>query len=379
MYEMIDRYVRYLIDHSTPRQTAWNMELIREGRTGTWNYIDGCMLNALIALGDISGDDKLFAFAESVLDAYVQEDGSILTLKTELHRLDDINEGRALFPAWQRTGKEKYRRATETLKAMLDAQPRTDEGSYWHKQIYTQQVWLDGIYMAQPFMALFEREFGNQDYSDILKQVRIVRKRMRDEKTGLYYHGYDSSKSMYWADKETGISRSFWLRSIGWFSIALADLIEIIPEKAVQHEIGAILRDLMASIAVYADPETEMYYQVVDQGSREGNYLESSGSSMVAYAMMKGARFGILDVEFAEKGKKTFDGIIRTCLKAEGENIGLTNICLVSGLGDSNGKPRDGSYEYYISEPVVCNDAKGVAPFVLCYSEIRQMLSGEVS
>ena len=168
-------------------------------------------------------------------------------------------------------------------------------------------------------MALFEREFGNQDYSDILKQVRIVRKRMRDEKTGLYYHGYDSSKSMYWADKETGLSRSFWLRSIGWFSIALADLIEIIPEKAVQHEIGAILRDLMASIAVYADPETEMYYQVVDQGSREGNYLESSGSSMVAYAMMKGARLGILDVEFAEKGKKTFDGIIRTCLKAEGE------------------------------------------------------------
>jgi unsaturated rhamnogalacturonyl hydrolase len=233
--------------------------------------------------------------------------------------------------------------------------------------------------MAQPFEALYQETFGNGDVSDILKQVRTVQEKMRDPGTGLYYHGYDASRKAFWANPETGLSRCVWLRALGWFFMALADLSEILPDGAERDEIAGIFRSLAESVARYADPETGLYWQVVDQGSREGNYLESSGSSMVAYAMMKGARLGILDVEFAEKGKKTFDGIIRTCLKAEGENIGLTNICLVSGLGDSNGKPRDGSYEYYISEPVVCNDAKGVAPFVLCYSEIRQMLSGEVS
>ena len=373
MYEMIDRYIRSLIADSTPDRTAWNMELIRQGRSGSWNYIDGCMLTALMTLGELTGNNSYCEFAERVVDHYVREDGSIDTLKPELHRLDDVNEGRVLFPAYRRTGKEKYRRAADCLIRMLQEQPRTAEGNYWHKDVYVQQVWLDGIYMAQPFRALYEKEFGKRDYSDIIAQVRNVRRHMRDAKTGLYYHGYDSSRSAYWADPETGLSSSFWLRAIGWFSIALADLIEIIDEEPIRQEIATMLRELMEAIAVYADPETGMYYQVVDQGAREGNYLESSGSAMIAYAMLKGARLGALDPACRELGRKTFDGLVNTCLTVDGEKLGLTNICLVAGLGDMGGKRRDGSYGYYISEPVVSNDAKGVAPFVLCYSEIKRL------
>jgi unsaturated rhamnogalacturonyl hydrolase len=195
---------------------------------------------------------------------------------------------------------------------------------------------------------------------------------MRDPKTGLYYHGYDASRKAFWANPETGLSRCFWLRAIGWFSVALADLCEWLPEDGGREEIAGIFRQLMADLRPWADPATGLYWQVVDQGGREGNYLESSGSSMVAYAMMKGARLGVLPESFRELGRKTFDGLVRTRLTFDGEHMGLSGICLMAGLGDSNGKPRNGTYEYYISEPVVQDDAKGIAPLVLCYSEVKR-------
>ncbi len=370
MYENIDAYVASLVNRSTPDKTAWNMELIRSGEPTRWNYIDGCMLTALQSLGEITGNDRYLDFVVQVMDYFVDEDGTIRRFKIDAHELDSINEGRVLFAAYQRTGKEKYRKAIQFLHDYLKEQPRTAEGSYWHKKVYVNQVWLDGIYMAMPFQAMYERAFGTPDYSDILHQIRIVRERMRDPVTGLYYHGYDSSRSIYWADSVTGLSKSFWLRAIGWFSIALADLLEIIREPDVRDELSEIFRDLMESISVYADPESGMYYQVVDQGGREGNYLECSGSSMIAYSMLKGVRLGILDSSFRSLAEKTFNGIIRCCMVAENGEIRLKNICLVAGLGDMHGRPRDGTFEYYISEPVVENDAKGVAPFVLCYSEI---------
>ena len=370
MYEQIDGYIRRLVRESSPERTAWNMERVRQGKPTCWNYIDGCMLSALLTLGDITGDPLYGEFVETFVDAFVGEDGTIRTYDPSKYNLDDINEGRVLFPLYAKTGNEKYRLAADALAAQLKTQPRTREGNYWHKLIYPDQVWLDGIYMAQPFRALYEKHFGDRDYSDIVNQIETVRRRMFDPQKGLYYHGYDGEKSIFWADPVTGCSQNVWLRAMGWFATALADLLEIVDDPDSLNRLGRIFVELMEGVARYADPDTGMYCQVVDQPGREGNYPETSGSSMIAYAMLKGARLGWLEDRFGRMGKKTFDGIIRRYLKAEGEDVELGGICLVAGLGPADNRRRDGSYEYYISEPVVKNDAKGVAPFVMCYTEV---------
>ena len=262
------------------------------------------------------------------------------------------------------------------LHRTLEQQPRTSEGSFWHKKIYPNQVWLDGIYMAQPFEALYQSSFGDSDYSDILKQIRIVRERMRDPATGLYRHGYDASRKVFWADPETGLSQCVWLRALGWFFMALADLTEILPSGAERDEIADIFRELAESVARYADPETGLYWQVVDRGGQPGNYLETSGRAMLAYAMLKGARLGVLPEEYAAKGRRTFDGIVKKYLSFDAEGrIRLGGICLVAGLGPEDNRRRDGSFAYYVSEPVVENDAKGVAPLLLCYTEVRRLVA----
>ena len=227
--------------------------------------------------------------------------------------------------------------------------------------------------MAQPFCALYEKYLGAGDYRDILSQIEKVHEHMRDPETGLYYHGYDASRTAFWADPETGRSKNFWLRSIGWFAVAMADLCEILPEGAEKERLCAIFRELMEAADRWSDPETGLYWQVVDQGGREGNYLETSGSSMLAYAMLKGARLGVLGKEYTAKGQKTFRGIVDRYLSFTDGELNLGGICLVAGLGPESNRRRDGSYEYYISEPVVQNDAKGVAPFLLCYTEIKRL------
>ncbi len=368
----IDSYVLQLMAESSPQRTAWNMEKIRLGIAPNWNYIDGCMMTALLALHDITGDKRYQDFVYSYISDFVSEDGSIRTFREEKHTLDDINEGRALIPLWKTFGEEKFRRAADLLRRALNNQPRTPEGSWWHKEIYPDQVWLDGIYMAQPFAAAYEQTFGTGDYSDILKQTDTVYRRMRDPVTGLYYHGYDASRKAFWCDPETGLSQSFWLRAIGWFSVALADLLEILPAGS-RGNLEEIFSRLMKDLLPFSDPETGMYYQVVDHPEAEGNYLESSGSAMIAYAMLKGARLGVLPEEFRLHGRKTFNGIVSRCLSLENGEFHLNHICLVAGLGPESDRRRDGTLAYYLSEPVVQDDAKGVAPFLLCYTEIKRL------
>lgn len=368
MYEKIDAYLNRLIAESSPQRTVWNVERLRQGKPANWNYIDGCMMTALLAMAEITGNDRYFQFVEGYISSFVADDGTIRTYSQEKYNLDDINEGRVLLPLYRATGKEKYLLAARNLKRQLEHQPRTCEGNFWHKLIYPNQVWLDGIYMAQVFYALYQQETGGS-VDDTLRQIETVRKRMYDPETGLYYHGYDASKKAFWANPETGCSQSFWLRSIGWFSVALADLMEIVPNQRLRE----IFRELMAGAARWMDEETGMYYQVPDQPGRPGNYLETSGSSMLAYAMLKGARLGVLDKEYAAKGAKTFSGIVEHKLSFTGNSLNLGGICLVAGLGPEDNRRRDGSFEYYISEPVVENDAKGVAPFLLCYTEMRRL------
>ena len=374
MYEKIDRYIDKLLDGSTPDAPLWNIESIRQGKKPSWNYIDGCMITALLCASEITGETKYADFAEKFIDYYVFDDGSIRGYSKEKFNLDDVNEGKVLFELYEKTGKEKYKKAIFLLESQLEEQPRTNTGNFWHKLIYPNQIWLDGLYMGQVFSTLFKKYFGNKDYSDVVNQFKNVRKLMFDENKKLYYHGCDCSKTAFWADKETGRSKSFWLRAIGWFCISLIDNIDYIDDEGAKAELVKIFAEAIDGISQYADSETGMYYQVVDQGGREGNYLETSGSSMIAYAMMKGARLGVIDKKYAEMGRKTFDGICKKYLSISDDgDLNLGGICLVAGLGPEDNKRRDGTFEYYISEPVVENDAKGVAPFVLCYTEVKRM------
>ena len=377
MYEKIDRYIDKLLDGSTPDAPLWNIESIRQGKKPSWNYIDGCMITALLCASEITGETKYADFAEKFIDYYVFDDGSIRGYSKEKFNLDDVNEGKVLFELYEKTGKEKYKKAIFLLESQLEEQPRTNTGNFWHKLIYPNQIWLDGLYMGQVFSTLFKKYFGNKDYSDVVNQFKNVRKLMFDENKKLYYHGCDCSKTAFWADKETGRSKSFWLRAIGWFTISLIDNIDYIDDENAKAELAKIFAETIDGISQYADAETGMYYQVVDQGGREGNYLETSGSSMIAYAMMKGARLGVIDKKYAEMGRKTFDGICKKYLSiSENGDLNLGGICLVAGLGPEDNKRRNGTFEYYISEPVVENDAKGVAPFVLCYTEVKRMEKG---
>ena len=367
----IERYLHRIMEESAPDRPLWNIEKIKEGKINGWNYIDGCMMIALLNMHKITGDKKYYDFAENFLDYYVFEDGSIRGFKEEEYNLDNICEGRVLFDVYAMSGKEKYRKAMETLYGQILRQPRTYEGNFWHKAIYPNQVWLDGLYMAQVFYSRYTTEMeGGKNYPDILNQFRTVRAKMFDPETGLYRHGYDASKTAFWAG-EDGCSKNPWLRSLGWFSAALIDVTAEVKDcPAFTAEMTGIARELAENLLPYIDAETGMLWQVPNQVGREGNYPETSGSAMVAYFYLKGARLGILDKSYAPIGAKIFRSICDRYLTETDGKLNLGGICLVAGLGPENNRRRDGTYEYYISEPIVENDAKGLAPFLMCYTEL---------
>ena len=369
----IEAYVERLLSESTPDKPLWNIENIKEGKINGWNYIDGCMMIALLNMHKITGQSRYYEFAENFLDYYVFEDGSLRGFNEEEYNLDNICEGRVLFDVYAQSHKEKYRKAIETLYGQILRQPRTHEGNFWHKAIYPNQVWLDGLYMAQVFYARYTTEMeGGKNYDDIRRQFRTVREKMFDPATGLYRHGYDASKTAFWAG-EDGCSLNPWLRSLGWFSAALIDVTtEVKDDPEFIAEMTGIAKELAQNLLPYIDEESGMLWQVPNQVGREGNYPETSGSSMVAYFYLKGARLGILDASYAEVGAKIFQAICDRYLTETDGMLNLGGICLVAGLGPENNRRRDGTYEYYISEPIVENDAKGLAPFLMCYTELLQ-------
>lgn len=376
MYENIEKYIDKLMT-SAPDMPLWNIESIKQGKKPAWNYIDGCMTTSLLEMYKTTGDKKYLDFVISFVSYYVHEDGSILGYEPTKYSTDDVCESRILFDLYHITGKEKYLKAIDLTFSQVKNHPRTKEGNFIHKAIYHDQIWLDGLFMMQPFYTRYQSEFGKKDYSDIVKQFSNVRALMYDEKAGLYYHGYDSSRTLFWADKNTGLSKNFWLRSIGWFLVGLADVYSYIEEDYVEDRI--VIKDIFAQavegIMRYQDEKTKMFYQVPNFPGREGNYIETSGSAMVSYALLKGSRLGMLSGDYAQKGAEIFNGIVENKMSAENGDLNLKDICLVAGLGPENNTRRDGSYEYYISEPIVENDAKGVGPFIMAYTEMKKLSS----
>ena len=370
--QLLDEYIDYLMAHSDAEHPAWNLEMIRSGKSNKWNYIDGCMITGILELYEITGEARFLDFADRFLSGFVEENGHIRTYDPEEYSLDNVNPGKNLFLLYDLTGKEKYRKATERVRSQLSTMPRTPEGNFWHKLIYPNQVWLDGIYMALPFYMEYEKRFDAQkDCQDICQQIANVETRMRDPETGLYYHGYDASRKMYWADPNTGCSPNFWLRAEGWFILGLVDVLEIMTDLPMQAEsahLQHMLLDLAKALSKYQDP-SGLWYQLIALPELEGNYLETSGTALISAALLKAVRLGFLPESFRAVGEKAFYGIVdhRLTKNADGTPC-VTGICLVAGLGGE--QHRDGSVAYYLSEPVVQNDAKGVGPLLLAYTEM---------
>ncbi len=370
--DRIKTYMDQLIEKSTPDYPAWNIEVKKQGRKAKWNYIDGCMIKAILSMYQITEDKKYLAFSDDYISHFLEEDGTIKGLNPQQYNIDNINEGKVLFDLYELTGKKIYKNAIDFLYQILMEHPRTKSGNFWHKLIYPNQVWLDGLYMAQPFYMAYETKFNKLNkYRDIFMQFQTVHDKMRDEKTGLSYHGYDESKEMFWCDPETGLSKNFWSRSMGWYAMALVDTIEQMDEQMF-YEYRALMarfKDTINALIQFQDESSGMWYQVIDKGHLDGNYLETSGSAMISYAIMKGVNLEILPERYWQYGYKAFKGIEKQYLEVNDEGeLELGGICLVAGLGGKD--KRDGTYDYYISEPVVQNDAKGVAPFLLAYTEL---------
>ena len=320
-YILLNKYIDFLLENSNASSPMWNIERIRSGSKNKWNYIDACMISAYLELYEIKKDKKYLHFCDDFVSAFVKEDGSINTYDIEEYNIDNIRPGKNLFKLYELTGKEKYRKAMDTVYSQLKSTPRTLEGNFWHKKIYPYQVWLDGLYMAQPFYMEYETKYNRMRFCiDSFLQFENVERIMRDTNTGLYYHGYDESRQSVWCDTKTGLSKNFWLRSIGWFILSLVDTALVIDESLYYEfrRLKEMLYNLANDLLKFQD-ESGMFYQLVDRKDDKDNYLETSGSALISYAFLKAVRNKLLPKRFEDIGKRIFDGILNRYLCVEGE------------------------------------------------------------
>jgi len=363
-----------------------NAEMERRGESlafggapnARWDYASGLFALALIRLSERTGDESYARYAEKVIGSYIAADGAIRGYKLDEYNIDQINSGKAVLALWRRTKEERYQRAAALLRSQLVTQPRTSEGGFWHKQRYPHQMWLDGLYMGAPFYAEYAKLFDEPAaFEDVTRQFLLIDKHTYDAKAGLHYHGWDEARTQEWANKETGTSPNFWGRAEGWYAMALVDALDHIP--AAQRDLEAmigVLRRVADGIVRYQDPSSGVWWQVLDQGGRQGNYLEATASCMFVYALAKAVNKGYLPHEYAATAEKGWAGIQREFVRSDANGrMELIKNCAVAGLGYG----RDGSYEYYLREPIRANDLKGIGPFILAGIELDQLRSRPLS
>ena len=339
-----------------------------------WSYSAALLMKSIERVWRETGNDMYFNYMKQYIDKFVQNDGSISRYTIDEYNIDNVNPGKILLTLYEETGHEKYRIAVETIREQLRGHPRTDAGGYWHKRIYPDQMWLDGIYMWTPFAARYAKMFDDQAlFDDLTDQIILIEQKTRDEETGLLYHAWNEDRSMDWADEETGLSPHFWGRAIGWYAMAIVDVLDYLPEDHENRgEIINILQRLTVALLDVQDPETGVWYQVLDMPEQEGNYREASASSMYTYAMLKGIRKGYLDEKHLPKVKKAYQGLLDQFATVDGAGLVNVNmICTGAGLG---GDPyRDGSFEYYVSEDIGTNALNGTGPFIMASLEMERL------
>lgn len=339
---------------------------------GDWDYVTGTVLEAFAQLWSKTGDDRYFQYIKSTVDSVVNSDGAIYDYKLSNYNLDEINEGRMLLFLYKETGEEKYKKAAQLLRSQLADQPRNSQGGFWHKKRYPYQMWLDGLYMGSPFYTEYGKLFDEpENFDDVVRQFVLMETHARDTTTGLLYHGWDEKKQQEWADPITGCSPVFWGRAIGWYAMALVDVLDYLPaDHPGRGDLIAILQRLSQAIAQAHDDLKDVWWQVVDQPGQEGNYLEASASCMFVYALAKASRLGYVDRTYGKVAKKAYQAILKEFITENQDGtINLIRICKSAGLGYG----RDGSYDYYVyQEEKVQNDGKGVGPFIVASLEMER-------
>lgn len=342
--------------------------------THRWHYEPGVALLAVQRVWEQTGDSRYFEYIQRNMDEFVDETGNICTYNLEEYNLDQINQGKVLFLLHAETGDTRYEKAAFLLQKQMQTHPRTEGGGYWHKKIYPNQMWLDGLYMADPFLAQFAQAYGDPDiFDDVAYQIALFDRHARDVKTGLLYHAWDAARVQEWANPQTGCSPHFWARAMGWFMMALPDILDYFPMNYPRRDkIVQVFRDTAEATLAVQDDTSGVWFQILNQGQRPGNYLEASASCMFVNALAKGVRHGYLDSAYLQAAKHGYKGILEQFIEVDERGwVNLHGIVSVGGLG---GDPyRDGSFAYYISEPVVSNDYKGFGPFVMASVEIERV------
>ncbi len=344
-----------------------------------WDYCHGLELGAMLDVYDAYGDTRIRDYAIAYADTMVNEDGSIKTYRPSELSLDRINSGKIFFRIYEQTKNEKYKKALDLLYRQFEVQPRNEDGGFWHKLIYPHQMWLDGLYMGAPFYA--EYAFRNNrpaDYSDIINQFVTVARHTYDAANGLYRHGCDVSRKERWADPATGQSKHCWGRALGWYAMALVDVLDFIPKhEAGRDSILDILNNVAFQVKRLQDPAAGVWYQVLDRSGDKGNYLEASCSAMFVYSLFKAVRKGYIDASYREVALKGYEGILRNFIEVGPDGlVTITKVCEVAGLG---GKVyRSGDYDYYINERIRPNDAKAVGPFIMASLEYERLKNNPV-
>lgn len=337
-----------------------------------WVYDYGVVLNGMKMLWYATGDKRFFDFIKHGVDTFVNDDGTIKTYKVDEYNLDQVRMGSAVLMLYRVTGEAKYKKAADLIRLQLKDHPRTAEGGFWHKKIYPNQMWLDGLYMAEPFYAEYSQIFGENNWDDIANQFIWMEKHVRDAKTGLLYHAWDESKKMGWADKTTGRAPMFWGRAMGWYAMALVDILDYLPKDHPKRtELISILNREMTALEKVQDKKSGLWWLVLDKPGQDKNYFEASASCMFAYALAKGVRMGYLSVSFTRPANAAWAGIQKEFIENKDGGVNLLRTIGGAGLG---GTPyRDGSYNYYVGEKTVTNDPKGLGAYLLAAVEMENL------
>ncbi len=339
------------------------LDFVKEPR---WNYTNGLVCSALEQVWKKTGDVKFYNYIKNYADQMISEDGTIKNYKRQDYNIDKVNSGKFLFALREKTGDPKYERAIRLLREQMRTHPRTSEGGFWHKQIYPHQMWLDGVYMGAPFLAQFARAMNEPAaFDDVALQIRLIDKHTYDSASGLFHHAWDESREQPWANNVDGKSPHVWGRAMGWFAMALVDVLDFFPaDHPEQKEILKVADKMAQALVRYQDATSGVWYQVVNLGTRPGNYLESSASTMFSYFLMKGTMRGYIDKKYTAAARKGYEGVLNNFVKTDDQGlVSITQACSVAGLG---GNPyRDGSFDYYINEPKRDNDPKAVGPFIM--------------